>query len=62
MLLALIYEFFAVTKLKSMTKQHRASINFIEVYAYQKCLLLIQSRVVDNSKLLRKKWSDFDEN
>ena len=33
------------------------SINFVEVYAYQKCSLLIQSRVADNSKVLREKRS-----
>ena len=33
----------------------RAGIDFIEVYVYQKCLLLIQSRAADNSKVLRKK-------
>ena len=33
-----------------------ASSDFIEVYVYQKCLLLMSR--VDNSKLLRKKQSD----
>ena len=37
---------------------HEVSIDFIEVYTYQKCFLLIQSRGVNNSKLLRKRWSD----
>ena len=32
-----------------------ASINFIEMYAYEKCLLFIQSRVASNSEVLRKK-------
>ena len=33
-----------------------AGIDFIEMYAYEKCLLFIQSRVASNRKVLRKKW------
>ena len=36
----------------------RANINFIEMYAYEKCSLFIQSRVASNKKVLRKKWID----
>ena len=32
-----------------------ASIDFIDVYAYEMCSLFIQSRVASNSKVLRKK-------
>ena len=35
-----------------------AGINFVEMYAYEKCLLFIQSRVASNSKVLRKKRID----
>ena len=34
------------------------SINSGGIYAYRMCLLLMQHRVIDNSYLLRKKWSD----
>ena len=36
----------------------RAGIDFVEIYAYEKCLLFIKSRVASNSKVLRKKWID----
>ena len=35
-----------------------ADIDFVEMYAYEKCLLFIQSRVASNSKVLRKKQID----
>ena len=35
-----------------------AGIDFMEMYAYEKCLLFIQSRVTGNSKVLRKKQID----
>ena len=35
-----------------------AGIDFIEMYAYEKCSLFIQSRVASNRKVLRKKWID----
>ena len=34
------------------------SFNFVEIHAYQKCLLLMQCRVVDDNDLLRKKQSN----
>ena len=36
-----------------------AGIDFVEMYAYEKCLLFIQSRVASNRKVLRKKRIDF---
>ena len=36
----------------------RAGINFIEIYAYERCSLFMQSRVASNSKVLRKKWTN----
>ena len=35
-----------------------AGINFIEMYAYKKCSLFIQSRIASNRKVLRKKQID----
>ena len=32
-----------------------ADIDFVEIYAYEKCSLFIQSRVASNRKVLRKK-------
>ena len=36
----------------------RASINFVEMYTYEKCSLFIQSRVASNRKVLGKKQID----
>ena len=68
--MCILNEFFAICEVYAHVTKHSvqcpspagtnqvssgASIDFIEMYAYEKCSLFIWSRVASNSKVVRKK-------